>query len=149
MKREKREGKKKEIVARIFLPPSLPLPFLRPSNRVETARHNVRGFIPIGQCKYARLWASFRGSIRSSTMRFALNSAPISAPMIPLAVPPRSDPTISQRFSPIINSLTELSWKSPWWDAREMPAIDDRPFRCPLVEREIDNGDSRIVTVVW
>lgn len=145
MKREKREGKKKEIVARIFLPPSLPLPFLRPSNRVETARHNVRGFIPIGQCKYARLWASFRGSIRSSTMRFALNSAPISAPMIPLAVPPRSDPTISQRFSPIINSLTELSWKSP----RETSAIDDRPFQCSLVEREIDNGDSRIVTVVW
>ena len=145
MKREKREGKKKEIVARIFLPPSPPLPFLRPSNRVETAGHNVRGFIPIGQCKYARLWASFRGSIRSSTMRFALNSAPISAPMIPLAVPPRSDPTISQRFSPIINSLTELSWKSP----RETSAIDDRPFRCSLVEREIDNGDSRIVTVVW
>lgn len=22
-------------------------------------------------------------------------------------------------------------------------------IRCPVVEREIDNGDSRIVTVVW
>lgn len=144
MKREKKEGEKKKKSSLVFSS-RLPLPFLRPSNRVETAGHNVRGFIPIGQCKYARLWASFRGSIRSSTMRFAPNSAPISAPMIPLAVPPRSDPTISQRFSPIINSLTELSWKSP----RETSAIDDRPFRCSLVEREIDNGDSRIVTVVW
>lgn len=145
MKREKKEGEKKKKSSLVFSSRLPPLPFLRPSNRVETAGHNVRGFIPIGQCKYARLWASFRGSIRSSTMRFAPNSAPISAPMIPLAVPPRSDPTISQRFSPIINSLTELSWKSP----RETSAIDDRPFQCSLVEREINNGDSRIVTVVW